>query len=311
MIGVDFGGTYIKVAAVQGAEIVQQVSVPTPRDATPLDVLDTLAGAVRQIDRAPDEVGVAIPGEVDRTGRCWRLPNVPGFEGIEIAREISRRLGGARIVVENDATAAALGELVHGHGRRYASFLLVMLGTGVGGGLVMNGSLVRGAHGFAAEIGHVPIDNTPEAWPCGCGHVGCVEAYAGTEGILRTYRELGGAATAPVEIAAAAVGGETAAVETFSRVGRALGRMLTAVQNVLDLDAVVFSGGISASFRLFEPALRAALVARAHAPPLGAVPLITSELDARAGMVGAAHLVRLATLPLGAEAEAPGDLGRP
>src|SRR5690606_4738267 len=145
----------------------------------------------------------------------------------------------------------------------------------------------------AAEIGHIPIDSSADAWPCGCGQRGCVEAYAGTEGLLRTYAALGGHAEAPIEVAEAAEQGDAAALETFARVGHAVARVLTTVQNMLDLQAIVFGGGFSASFQLIEPALRASLVARAHGPPLGAVPLLTCELDARAGLVGAAHLVRL------------------
>ena len=293
MIGVDFGGTRIKAAAVEDGKIARSVSLDTGAGADPERVLDTVARAVKQLGEQPASVGLAIPGEVDATGRCWRLPNVPGFAGIPIASELNERLG-CPVTVENDGTTAALGEKIYGHGRTYPSFLMVTLGTGIGGGLVLDGTLHRGKQGFAAEIGHVMIDSSPEAWPCVCGQKGCVEAYAGTKAVLRKYGELGGTATEVAPIADAAHRGEPGAIEVFRMMGNALGVLLVAMQNTLDLDAVVFSGGVSRSFDLVEPHVRAALRRRPYADPLVEVPLVVSELGETAGLFGAAHLPGLA-----------------
>lgn len=291
MIGVDFGGTWIKAGWVEGGRVKRLSVRETPAGAAPARVLDAVVDAVRELDPAPLRVGVAIPGELDRAGRCWRLPNVAGFENVHIAREIQARLGGAvRVVVENDSTTAALGELLHGHGRRVPSFLLATLGTGVGGGLVIDGKLRRGANGFAGEIGHVLVSSAPDAWPCVCGQRGCLETYAGTLALLRRAEELGLAARNVREIAEAAERGEPAAREVFRGMGDALGRGLAQIQKVLDLDALVFAGGISASFQLLEPSLRESLLKHAYAPPLGQVPLLVSELGEHAGVVGAAEL---------------------
>jgi glucokinase len=235
---------------------------------------------------------MAVPGEVDPAGRCYRLPNVPGFEGVPIAEELRRRTG-ARVVVENDATAAALGESVHGHGRNYASFLLVTLGTGVGGGLVLGKRLIRGAQGFAAEIGHVTVDASPGAPPCACGNRGCIEAYAGTRPVLARFTAEGGRGSEMKDVAFSARRGEAAGEAALGQMADALSIGLTSIQNVLDLDAIVFSGGVSASFDLIETRLRRGLRERAYAPPLGEVPLLVSELGDRAGLVGAAELCRL------------------
>ncbi len=289
MIGIDFGGTRIKAGVVEGATIVATDSVETR--GSPADVLDAIAALAKKLDGQPKSVGVAIPGECDDQGRCYRLPNVPGFEGVPIAAELSRRLG-CPVGVENDATTAALGEALFGHGREHASFVMVTLGTGIGGGVVVERRLHRGAHGFGGEIGHVPIDRSPDAPLCGCGLRGCVEAFAGTHALLARYRAAGGAANEVREIATAALGGEERARHVFDEMGVALGWMLTSVQNILDLDAVVFSGGISKSFELIEPGLRRQLRARAHAKPLGEIPLLVSALGDRAGIVGAANLVR-------------------
>jgi glucokinase len=256
-------------------------------------VLDSIAAAVLTLGSDPNAVGVAIPGEVDSEGRCWRLPNVPGFEGVHVAEELARRIG-CPVAVENDATTAALGERLYGRGRDYASFLMVTLGTGIGGGLVLGHQLYPGAYGFAAEVGHINVDRSDSAWICSCGLFGCMEAYAGTKALVRKFRELAGHEVEEVlPIAASARRGEPAGVQCFEMMGRALGRGLADIQNLLDLNAIVFSGGISASFDLLEPTIREHLRKNTFAPPLGDVALLVSELGERAGVIGAAYLTTL------------------
>lgn len=282
LIGVDWGGTHIKAAIVDGANVRAHASADT-HAAT---ALDAIAALVKQLAPAPAQVGVAIPGEVRDDGRCWRLPNVPGFEDVNIGVQLQRRIG-CPVAVENDATAAALAERLYGWGNRYKSFLLVTLGTGVGGGLVLDGSLRRGASGFAGEIGHVLVDSSTDAWPCGCGRTGCMEAYAGKAGLLRKYAEFASPLTSVKEIAD--IGG-AAAEEAWRQMGHALGNGLASINNTLDLDAIVFAGGISNSLHLIERYIRKALAERAFAPPLSQVPLLVSQLGEHAGVIGAAHL---------------------
>ncbi len=289
-IGVDFGGTRIKAGLVDDGKLVRTESCETPPGG-PGPVLDALAATVQRLDAPLSGVGVAIPGEVDPLGRCYRLPNVPGFEGVLIAAEVERRLR-CSVQVENDSTCAALGELLYGHGRDYPSFVVATLGTGVGGGLVVDGVLRRGAHGFGAEIGHILVDTSPEAWICPCQLRGCMEAYAGTVGLLRHFREQGGRAAEPREVAEAAEKGDARALATFRSVGRALGVGLAQIQKILDLDALIFAGGISASFSLMEPTLRATLREHCFGPPTAEVPLLVSPLGSQGGVIGAASLVR-------------------
>jgi glucokinase len=292
-VGIDLGGTRIKIAAVRGDKVLKSAKVETPATEGPAKVMDTIARAVKELVPAPRELGMAIPGEVAPSGRVWRLPNIPGFEGFEIAAELGRRTG-ARVVVENDATTAAYGEALYGHGRRYASFLLVTLGTGVGGGLVIGRQLVRGSHGFAGEVGHVTVDPSESAPRCACGRTGCLEAFAGTEALLETFRKSGGGEAREVlEVAESAHRREPAGLEAFKVATRALGIALNSVQNLLDLDAIVFGGGVSKSFDLIEGPLRAELRARRYGEPLSEVPLVVSEFSDLAGVVGAAHLPSL------------------
>lgn len=292
MIGIDFGGTRIKVGRVSGATVVQSQSVATRASDGPSQILDLIAETVRQIDPNPKAAGLAVPGIVAPDGVCLRLPNVPGFEGTNLAVELGSRLD-CRVVVENDATTAALAEMVQGHGRSYPSFLMLTLGTGIGGGVVLDRHLRRGAHGFAGEVGHTPIERSESAWGCGCGLKGCLESYSGTKGLLRKYAELGGQADEILPIAEAARRGEQAACETFAMMGRALGIGIAGFQNTLDLDAIVFTGGISSSFDLIRPSLTQALEKFAFAPQLASVPLLVSELGDRTGLLGAAYLTTL------------------
>jgi len=292
LVGVDFGGTQVKAGLVDGGEVVRSMTADTPPGAAVSEVLSTLTNVVLALTSKPQAVGFAIPGEVDAEGRCWRLTNVPGFEGVHIGRELAERLG-CPISVENDATAAALGERLYGHGRHYPSFLMVTLGTGIGGGLVMGHSLHTGTHGFAGEVGHMNVSRSLDAPLCACGQRGCMEAYVGTKGLLRRYRELGGVADEVLPVALAARRGDEPALRVFEEVGEALGKGLANIQNLLDLNAVVFSGGVSASFDLIEPHLRRSLREFAFAPPLAEVPLLVSQLGERVGVIGAAHLTEL------------------
>ncbi|MBE7490960.1 MAG: ROK family protein [Planctomycetes bacterium] len=285
-VGVDFGGTNIKAALVEGAGVRAHASVPTRGEAGPAAVLDNLAAAVRQLGARAEVVGVAIPGEVDDRGVCYRLPNVPGFDGYPLRAELERRLG-CPVHLENDATAAAVAEQRFGWGTKYRSFLLVTLGTGIGGGLVLDGAVRRGRGGFAGEIGHVLVDSTPGAWPCGCGLKGCMEAYAGARGLLRHDSEHGGSATEVRQIVDA--GGQRAQ-RLFDFLARALGAGLARLNNALDLDALVFTGGVAGSFAAIEPPLRAHFAAHSYAPPMGAIPMQVSKLGEHAGVIGAAWL---------------------
>src|ERR1700749_3629852 len=184
LIGVDFGGTQVKAGIVEHGDVVRSTATPTRAGSSASEVLDTIASTVLALSSKPDAVGVAIPGEVNSEGRCWRLPNVPGFEGVHIAEELARRLH-CPIAVENDATTAALGERLHGHGREHPSFLMLTLGTGIGGGLVLAPQLYPGANDFAPEVGHMKVDSALDAPGCAFGQRGCVEPFSSKRALLR------------------------------------------------------------------------------------------------------------------------------
>jgi glucokinase len=167
---------------------------------------------------------------------------------------------------------------------------MVTLGTGVGGGLVLERRLLRGANGFAAEIGHVTVDISPTAPECVCGNRGCLESFAGARALVDRARRDGIPANEASDVAAAARRGAPGARAVFDTMADMLAVALNSIQNVLDLDAIVFAGGVSPAFDLVESRLREKLRVRCYAKPLGEVPLLVSALGEHAGVIGAAQL---------------------
>ncbi len=292
LIGVDFTGATLAAGVVDGSRLLRSASLDVPGSAAPGDILDALAQLVRSLGEVPDAVGVAIPGQVNPEGRCWRLPNAPTFEGVPIAEEIGLRLG-CPVAVENRATAAALAERLFGHGRAYPSFLLITLGTGVGGGLVIGHQLYPGANGFGAEIGHLCVDASSDAPACACGRRGCLEVFAGARGVLKKFSEHGGLGLRLSQVANSARRGETAGLLTLEALARVLGRAIASIQNLVDLNAVVLAGPLSGTYDLFEVGLRAELRVGTFAPLLAEVPVVVSNLGESSSIVGAAYLATL------------------
>jgi len=266
-VGVDIGGTNIQTAAVRSEEVVASLRAPTPltgardlRRAIVSAVGETLALA--GTDRgALDAVGVAIPGSVDRAaGTVSSAPNLPGFESpnpIALGPAVSQALGGAPVALGNDVSLAVLGEHRRGAGRAYRNLLGVWIGTGVGGGLILDGELHEG-RGAAGEIGHTLVE--PAGRLCSCGQRGHLEAYAGRGRMEARARELvkKGRRTSLFRLAqkrgkdrvTSSVWLE--AVRKEDRIATmlldeavwALGIALASAQNLLDLEAIVIGGGL-------------------------------------------------------------------
>ena len=265
-IGVDLGGTNLRVAAVTPAgELLDHVSLPTRLSAGPHAVLDDMAAAIRQlIDKHPGNllgIGVGSPGPIELPlGVLHHPPNLPGFDGLNLRLELERRLD-RPVQVEHDAALAAYGEFLLGAGRAHGvdSLLMLTLGTGVGCGIVLEGRIWRGMKGAAGESGHGPI--FPDGVPCPCGARGCLEMYASATAIVRLAAELGieapGSADHPhlsaSGIAQLATAGDERALRVFDQVGQALGLSLAHLVNALDLPLYVIGGGAAAAWPLFAP----------------------------------------------------------
>ena len=310
-IGVDAGGT--KVAALlvdcaDGGRILDRRHVDTPAgdaEATTRTIIAT----VRELMAGREDVvaiGVGAAGMVDLDGVLRFAPNVAWREFPLAARV--REAAGLPTTVDNDANVAAWGEFRFGAGKGSTDMLLLTVGTGIGGGIVIGGKLFRGAHGFAAEVGHIIVE--PGGPLCGCGNLGCWEQVASGRAIDRLGRaaarehpearfvELAGGdperVTGPA-VTAAAKEGDALATGILAEVGRRLGEGLAGLVNVLDPDVVVIGGGaVDAGDLLLEPA-RAAFGDSVEAPNhRPAVPVLAAALGNDAGAVGAADLAFLA-----------------
>jgi glucokinase len=272
-IGVDLGGTNLRIAAVSGeGQLLEKVTFGSKGVPRRDQVIDQMCEAIQRLSdkyRTSGKflgAGIGVPGIIDlQTGMMRKSANLPGWENYPVRVEIERRLGGSRVVIENDANVAALGEQWLGAARGVPNMAVVTLGTGIGGGIVLDGKIWHGMNGMAGEFGHVTIE--PEGHPCGCGNHGCAEQYASASAIMRMAREAvaGGKAPSLAEAASSnpefgaksiynlAIQGDEHARRIFRTFGRYLGIMLAGAINVLNLDMFVIGGGVSSAWDAFAP----------------------------------------------------------
>ena len=305
LVGLDLGGTLLKgVATEPGGAVLARASVPTPR-AGAESVLAEMAALARRlaVGRPLAALGVAVPGVVDVPGgRTLFLPNVPGpWEGRAVAAELGRALG-APCALLNDVRAATLAELRAGAGRGCRDFVLLAVGTGIGGGIVLGGRLHLGAGGHAGEVGHQTLDlHGPR---CGCGNRGCAEALAsgpalvaeaaravlqGWETALRAACGGDISALTPRLIGEVAAAGDAVAREILERTASRLGTLAANLVVVLNPERVVIGGGLAQAGAPLLEGIRRALQERAgwylrHAP----AEVVAAELGEEAGALGAA-----------------------
>jgi glucokinase len=308
-IGVDVGGTKIAAGVVDAeGRILQQLRVSTPA-ATTASVEQGIVEAVLRLkaEHQVVAVGVAVPGFVDERRSVLRFtPNLP-MRNRPLREILSPQLG-VEAVIENDANAAAWGEFQFGGGRDVDDMVLITVGTGLGGGIIEDGTLRRGAFGAAAEIGHMRM--VPGGHLCGCGNHGCWEQYTSGRALVREARTL--ANVAPVRaarlleladgnpdaitgvmISRAANEGDPAALALVAEVGRWLGEGIADIACMLDPAVAVVGGGVSELGDLLLKPAREAFVAQlsaaAYRPQLT---ISTATLGNDAGLIGAADLAR-------------------
>jgi len=247
-LGVDVGGT--KIAALvldRQGEAVFTTRIDTPR--TYEAVIEAVRGVVETCAAACGgvaSVGIGMPGSASPRTGLWRNCNMTFVNNRPFAAEMSKTLG-RELRIENDANCFALSEAVGGAGSGHAVVYALTLGTGLGGGLVVDGRVRHGARAVAAEIGHLPIVVPEGTTPtrCYCGGLGCAELYVSGTGMARDHREVTGEALSSPEIIAAMQAGDPKARATFARMTDRLARLVGALSNVLDPDVVVLGGGLS------------------------------------------------------------------
>ena len=266
-IGVDLGGTKVSATLLDadGRELARhRAGTPRAYDATIAALAQAVAAlegqAGSQVEMAGASVGIGLPGIVDPVAGTVRAVNLPWLDGRPFAADAARALG-RPVRIANDANTFVLSEAVDGAAAGAPVVFGIILGTGVGGGIVIDRRILPGANAMAGEWGHTPLpwrtpeDGPPE--PCGCGRVGCVETLLSGAGLARLHARRTGEAAEPPEIAARAAAGDAAALGTLRHHADALARALAAVINLLDPDAIVVGGGLSGLPGLYEsvPAL--------------------------------------------------------
>ncbi len=310
VIAIDLGGTNIKAGIVdERGRLLEQSSTPTMAHEGPDAVVDRIAGAARELrSRVPGGlagIGIGAPGPLHPTsGLIYMTPNMPGWENYSLGDGIKARTG-LEVTVENDANCAALGENWLGAGRGARTMILLTLGTGIGGGILINGRPVNGLEMAAGEVGHTVINfNGPK---CGCGNHGCLEAYCGTAGIISRaweYLEKPGTVSVlrdwvgedrfkltPEMLSRAAGDGDGVALSVLRETGRLLGVGIVSLVNLFAPERVVMGGGVAAAGEVLLGAIREEVRRHALPPANEQVRIVPAELGNNAGMIGAAALL--------------------
>ena len=310
-VGLDVGGTTMKAAVVTGdGRAAPDVSLDTHPERGQVAGLETMAEAIRKAIAAAGltladiaAIGVATPGLMDiELGLIFDPPNLKPWRNVEVPRAISAKFGGKPVAFQNDANAAALGEFWVGAGREFSSMVLFTLGTGIGGGIILDGKVLEGAHSHGGEIGHLRIDLPDRGRLCGCGRRGCLEAYASATAVVARTREALDASAQPSElrhaddgqpltaeaIFDAAAAGDGVAQQVVADTAFYLGLGAAALMATVDPQAVVFAGGMVAAGQPFLAQIRANVRQYALSYPAEKVQIRYATLGSHAGFIGAA-----------------------
>ena len=293
-IGIDLGGTTCKALAVTPTGRVlgraQAPSALRDRDLVVQDIVAMLRQLTADVTTAAQElaaVGFAIAGLMALpSGRLHAAPNLPTWQGTDL-RALFQAYLKVPFVIDNDANAAVLGEAWMGAGQGLRHVVMVTLGTGIGGGVLVDGAILHGANGYAGELGHTVVH--PEGPKCRCGSYGCLEQYASGRAIARMAKPYYGEITAAV-LAAAARRGERQALDVFRQAGYHLGIACANFANLFNPQCIIIGGAVANAFDLFIEPLQAAMRQRAFADVYNGLRVVPASRGADAGAFGAAYL---------------------
>jgi glucokinase len=305
--GIDIGGTNIKLVVTDRVgRVLAGRSIESNARRGPEDAFARIAGTLSSLaaGRQVRAAGVACAGLFDKEkGRLHSSPNLLAWENAPIERIAKAHLG-VYTVVDNDANAAAYGEYYRGCGRGRGTFICITLGTGVGGGVVIDGRPLRGSRNFAGEIGHTTIcEKGPR---CHCGNRGCLEAYLGAYGLVREARAKlrrrrsrylsrwvdEGRRLTPKLIADAAARGDRTAREVFEEAGAHLGTAVANLINIFNPDVIAIAGGVAKGFHLMGPRMAEEVRKRAFSESSRVARIARARLGTDAAAIGAALLAR-------------------
>jgi len=293
-VGVDVGGTKVLAVRIDAAgRVVASATRPMPGlTAAPEAVEDAVALAAGDVygDAPPLALGVSAAGLVDAAGERFLFGAHLPWRDAPLRRNLAERIG-VPVVLDNDAHCAAHAELLAGAARGVRSALLITIGTGIGGAVVLDGRVVRGAHGVAGEFGHMQV--VPDGLACECGLRGCWEQYCSGRALERVTRVALGRHLDGPEVTALARAGDRVALHSFASVGTWLGVGAASLVSAFDPEVVVVGGGVSAVGDLLLDPARSALAASLQGTAYRPVPeIVPATSGPRAGAIGAALLAR-------------------
>ena len=302
-IGIDVGGTNLRIGVFSGLHLLEEMrfqanfselcktNAPNPAWQKILSVTANAIQTVLQKYPSVNAIGIGFPGFIDpNTQNIAQSPNLPGLKNVNLAADLGEILSKKdvkKVIVENDANAAAYGEY-RLLGKPETGLIYFGLGTGVGGGLIVAGKPLVGAHGCAMEVGHIIVE--PNGRLCGCGNKGCMEQYASASGVALSYAKK---MLTAHEIAALAKGGDKEAQAAYNKAGETLATALAHVLKVVDVPNVVIGGGMSGAWDLMRSAFDARLEADLIPVLRGKIKVSISTTGDKAGMLGAALLATL------------------
>ena len=306
---VDLGGTNLRAANIdREGHIYDHVRRSTPNSDTAAKIVGVIVSPVRECKQESvrrctrmQAVSLVVPGSVQSgTRTIVNAPNIPSLVGYNLGAALCDELNG-RVLIENDANAAALGEMWQGAARGCRTIICLTLGTGVGSGIILDGELWRGVDGTAGEVGHASIEPFGGV-QCKCGNIGCLEVYASATAIVRMARErLANYPKSSLHSVAAgeltservyqeAKQGDELSLTIWRDMGIHLGVAMASVVNIFNPEIIVIGGGVSAAFDLFAPHARAEAMKRAFPVPAQRCRIAKAECGDDAGLLGAAWL---------------------
>lgn len=309
-IGVDVGGTNIKLALVDNqGNISFSDTIPTRAEMGYEYTVNAMIEAIRNIinnskisSGSVEGIGFGFPGQIDYTNGIVRhTTNIPGWDDIPLSKIIEKEFN-IPTRIDNDVRCATIGEFYYGAGKGCQNLVCITVGTGIGGGIILNGKIIRGASNSAGEIGHMKL-NMNDGPLCGCGDRGCFEAFVSGPSIVSMaqeyisggkstkYRELANPDITPYIVAQAANQGDAVAKRIFTIMGEYLGIGLANTVNLLNPEKIIIGGGVAeAGDVLFDP-IRETINKRALAISAEAVQIVPAQLGNTAGLIGASLLI--------------------
>ncbi len=293
-IGLDLGGTNLRAAAIdKQGHMIQKVAGRTNYSEGRDAIVEDMVASIRVLREklGPHDlagIGIGAPGFIRlEDGVIANINNLPQLEGFPLRDRLESELG-AKVILENDANAAALGEQWMGAGRDVQDLILLTLGTGIGGGIIYQGKIMHGAQGMAGEFGHITV--VPNGNPCGCGNHGCAEKHASARAIAAMAGLVGLGDITSEECYALALAGNKKAQMVFTSMGQTLGILLALLINTFNFPLYLLSGGVLAGWDQFAPSMMDEVRRRSFAYRSSLPRIEKGALGNEAGLYGAAYL---------------------